>query len=132
MEPFLQRMFSISNGHPVKNPLPRSIVSEKKLQLRHASMYSDPDSQSTYTSVIPPPPSRTQVKKVSTSVPHDVIGQRVAAAERQDSTSPVISPHQSPPTSPVTWRKHSKQHPSGGNTGLKQGLGFLWKSTAGS
>ncbi|XP_043551283.1 ralBP1-associated Eps domain-containing protein 1 isoform X4 [Chiloscyllium plagiosum] len=78
-------------------------------------MYSDPDSQGTYTSVIPPPPSRTQVKKVSTSVPHDVIGQRVAAAERQDSTSPVISPHQSPPTSPVAWRKHSKQHPSGGS-----------------
>ncbi|XP_048391994.1 ralBP1-associated Eps domain-containing protein 1 isoform X2 [Stegostoma tigrinum] len=78
-------------------------------------MYSDPDSQSTYTSVIPPPPSRTQVKKVSASVPHDVIGQRVAAAERQDSTSPVISPHQSPPTSPVIWRKHSKQHQSGGS-----------------
>ncbi|XP_041029204.1 ralBP1-associated Eps domain-containing protein 1 isoform X4 [Carcharodon carcharias] len=78
-------------------------------------MYSDPDSQGTYTSVIPPPPSRTQVKKVSTSVPHDVIAQRVTSTERQDSTSPVISPHQSPPSSPVAWRKHSKQHPSGGS-----------------
>ncbi|XP_078085571.1 ralBP1-associated Eps domain-containing protein 1 isoform X3 [Mustelus asterias] len=78
-------------------------------------MYSDPDSQGTYTSVIPPPPSRTQVKKVSANVPHDVIAQRVASTERQDSTSPVISPHQSPPSSPVGWRKHSKQHPSGGS-----------------
>ncbi|XP_067844671.1 ralBP1-associated Eps domain-containing protein 1 isoform X5 [Heptranchias perlo] len=78
-------------------------------------MYSDPDSQGTYTSVIPPPPSRTQVKKVSTSVPHDVIAQRVPATEQQDSTSPVVSPHQSPPSSPIAWRKHSKQHPSRGS-----------------
>uniref|UniRef100_UPI00398E7DBC ralBP1-associated Eps domain-containing protein 1 isoform X6 n=1 Tax=Pristiophorus japonicus TaxID=55135 RepID=UPI00398E7DBC len=78
-------------------------------------MYSDPDSQGTYTSVIPPPPSRTQVKKVSTSVPHDVIAQRVPASEQQDSTSPVVSPHQSPPSSPIAWRKHSKQHQSGGS-----------------
>ncbi|XP_038672364.1 ralBP1-associated Eps domain-containing protein 1 isoform X4 [Scyliorhinus canicula] len=78
-------------------------------------MYSDPDSQGTYTSVIPPPPSRTQVKKVSTNVPHDVIAQRVASTERQDSTSPVLSPHQSPPSSPIAWSKHSKQHPSGGS-----------------
>ncbi|XP_055495159.1 ralBP1-associated Eps domain-containing protein 1 isoform X1 [Leucoraja erinacea] len=78
-------------------------------------MYSDLDSQGTYTSAIPPPPSRIQVKKVSTSVPHDVIAQRVPATEQQDSTSPVVSPHHSPPSSPVAWRKHSKQHPSGGS-----------------
>ncbi|XP_078413595.1 ralBP1-associated Eps domain-containing protein 1 isoform X3 [Cetorhinus maximus] len=99
----------------VKDPLSCSAVSENKQQLRHASMYSDPDSQGTYTSVIPPPPSRTQVKKVSTSAPHDVIAQRVTSTERQDSTSPVISPHQSPPSSPIAWRKHSKQRPSGGS-----------------
>ncbi|GCB69434.1 hypothetical protein scyTo_0012427, partial [Scyliorhinus torazame] len=96
----------------VKDPLSYSAFSENKQQLRHASMYSDPDSQGTYTSVIPPPPSRTQVKKVSTNVPHDVIAQRVASTERQDSTSPVISPHQSPLSSPIAW---SKQHPSGGS-----------------
>ncbi|XP_069786828.1 ralBP1-associated Eps domain-containing protein 1 isoform X2 [Narcine bancroftii] len=81
-------------------------------------MYSDPDSQGTYTSVIPPPPSRTQVKKVSTSVPHDVIAPRVPGTEQplhQDSVSPVVSPHHSPPSSPIAWRKHSKQHPSGGS-----------------
>uniref|UniRef100_A0A4W3HCG0 RALBP1 associated Eps domain containing 1 n=1 Tax=Callorhinchus milii TaxID=7868 RepID=A0A4W3HCG0_CALMI len=77
-------------------------------------MYSDPDSQGTYTGVIPPPPSRTQVKKVSTSAPHDVMPQRVPATEQQDSTSPVVSPQQSPPSSPLIWRKHGKQHPSGG------------------
>ncbi|XP_042189023.1 ralBP1-associated Eps domain-containing protein 1 isoform X5 [Callorhinchus milii] len=78
-------------------------------------MYSDPDSQGTYTGVIPPPPSRTQVKKVSTSAPHDVMPQRVPATEQQDSTSPVVSPQQSPPSSPLIWRKHGKQHPSGGS-----------------
>uniref|UniRef100_A0A8C0GVD1 RALBP1 associated Eps domain containing 1 n=1 Tax=Chelonoidis abingdonii TaxID=106734 RepID=A0A8C0GVD1_CHEAB len=31
-----------------------------------------------------------------------------------ESTSPVVSPQQSPPTSPHTWRKHNR-HPSGGN-----------------
>lgn len=30
-------------------------------------------------------------------------------------TSPVVSPHQSPPTSPPSWRKHQRQ-PSGGAT----------------
>ncbi|XP_072907897.1 ralBP1-associated Eps domain-containing protein 1 isoform X7 [Hemitrygon akajei] len=81
-------------------------------------MYSESDNQvqGTYTSVIPPPPSRTQVKKVSTGVPHDVVTQRVPATEQQqDSVSPVVSPHHSPPSSPVAWRKQSKQHPSGGN-----------------
>ncbi|XP_032881871.1 ralBP1-associated Eps domain-containing protein 1 isoform X2 [Amblyraja radiata] len=98
-----------------EDPLHKSVVSTNKLKLRHASMYSDPESQGTYTSVIPPPPSRIQVKKVSTSVPHDVIAQRVPATEQQDSTSPVVSPHHSPLSSPVAWRKHSKQHPSGGS-----------------
>lgn len=32
-----------------------------------------------------------------------------------EATSPVVSPHQSPPTSPHSWRKHKRQH-SGGNT----------------
>lgn len=31
-----------------------------------------------------------------------------------DTTSPVVSPHQSPPTSPHAWRKHKRQA-SGGN-----------------
>ncbi|XP_072121886.1 ralBP1-associated Eps domain-containing protein 1 isoform X3 [Mobula birostris] len=100
-----------------KDPLPKSVVSENKQELRRASMYSESDNQvqGTYTSVIPPPPSRTQVKKVSTSVPHDVVTQRVPATEQQDSVSPVVSPHHSPPSSPVAWRKQSKQHPSGGS-----------------
>ncbi|XP_062912519.1 ralBP1-associated Eps domain-containing protein 1 isoform X4 [Mobula hypostoma] len=100
-----------------KDPLPKSVVSENKQELRRASMYSESDNQvqGTYTSVIPPPPSRTQVKKVSTSVPHDVVAQRVPATEQQDSVSPVVSPHHSPPSSPVAWRKQSKQHSSGGS-----------------
>lgn len=32
-----------------------------------------------------------------------------------EATSPVVSPQQSPPTSPHSWRKHKRQH-SGGNT----------------
>ncbi|XP_059842635.1 ralBP1-associated Eps domain-containing protein 1 isoform X7 [Hypanus sabinus] len=101
-----------------KDPLPKSVFSENKQELRCASMYSESDNQvqGTYTSVIPPPPSRTQVKKVSTGVPHDVVTQRVPATEQQqDSVSPVVSPHHSPPSSPVAWRKQSKQHPSGGS-----------------
>ncbi|XP_054050197.1 ralBP1-associated Eps domain-containing protein 1 isoform X7 [Rissa tridactyla] len=34
--------------------------------------------------------------------------------QEKESTSPVVSPQQSPPTSPHTWRKHNR-HPSGGN-----------------
>ena len=34
-------------------------------------------------------------------------------------TSPVVSPHQSPPTSPHSWRKHKRQH-SGGNADRQQ------------
>ncbi|XP_067901628.1 ralBP1-associated Eps domain-containing protein 1 isoform X7 [Heterodontus francisci] len=92
----------------VKDPLPRSAVSENKQQLRHASMYSDPDSQGTYTSVIPPPPSRTQVKKVSTSVPHDVIAQRVAVTERQ---VPILHPQLS-----LLTNHHHLHQLLGGNT----------------
>nr|XP_056708898.1 ralBP1-associated Eps domain-containing protein 1 isoform X7 [Euleptes europaea] len=59
----------------------------------------------------PPPPGRIQVKKGSVS--HDVVQQR-PSTDQQESTSPVVSPQQSPPTSPHSWRKHSR-HPSGGN-----------------
>lgn len=43
-------------------------------------------------------------------------------------TSPVISPHQSPPTSPHSWRKHKRQH-SGGNADRQQvvaATGAVW------
>lgn len=47
-------------------------------------------------------------------------------------TSPVVSPHQSPPTSPHSWRKHKRQH-SGGNADRQPvvaaagaGAGAVW------
>ncbi|XP_006642987.2 ralBP1-associated Eps domain-containing protein 1 isoform X1 [Lepisosteus oculatus] len=95
-------------------PLPRFVVGKNEQESRHAAMYSsDAENQGTYSGVIPPPPGRIQVKKVSG---HEVIQPRAQTAEAQpDSTSPVVSPHQSPPASPHTWRKH-KRHPSGGNS----------------
>uniref|UniRef100_A0A670HQG0 RALBP1 associated Eps domain containing 1 n=1 Tax=Podarcis muralis TaxID=64176 RepID=A0A670HQG0_PODMU len=93
-------------------PLPRFVMSKNEQELRHSSLYSsDPDNPSSYSGAIPPPPGRIQVKKGSVS--HDVVQQR-PTTDQQESTSPVVSPQQSPPTSPHTWRKHSR-HPSGGN-----------------
>nr|XP_060609442.1 ralBP1-associated Eps domain-containing protein 1 isoform X1 [Anolis sagrei ordinatus] len=91
-------------------PLPRFVMSKNEQELRH-SYSSDADNSSSYSGAIPPPPGRIQVKKGSVS--HDVVQQR-STTDQQESTSPVVSPQQSPPTSPHTWRKHSR-HPSGGN-----------------
>ncbi|XP_007101094.1 ralBP1-associated Eps domain-containing protein 1 isoform X8 [Physeter macrocephalus] len=94
-------------------PLPRFVASKNDQESRHAASYSsDSENQGSYSGVIPPPPGRGQVKKVSTS--HDTVQPRTSA-DQQEPVSPVVSPQQSPPTSPHTWRKHSR-HPSGGNS----------------
>ncbi|XP_066556655.1 ralBP1-associated Eps domain-containing protein 1 isoform X2 [Amia ocellicauda] len=95
-------------------PLPRFVVGKNEQESRHVAMYSDSENQGTYSAVIPPPPpGRIQAKKVSG---HEVIPPHVPTAEPQgESTSPVVSPDQSPPTSPHEWRKHQR-HPSGGNS----------------
>ncbi|XP_009586074.1 PREDICTED: ralBP1-associated Eps domain-containing protein 1 isoform X2 [Fulmarus glacialis] len=93
-------------------PLPRFVVSKNEQESRHTALYSsDADNPASYSGVIPPPPGRIQVKKGSVS--HDTVQQRTST-DQQESTSPVVSPQQSPPTSPHTWRKHNR-HPSGGN-----------------
>uniref|UniRef100_A0A803VLU4 RALBP1 associated Eps domain containing 1 n=1 Tax=Ficedula albicollis TaxID=59894 RepID=A0A803VLU4_FICAL len=94
-------------------PLPRFVVSKNEQESRHTTLYSsDADNPASYSGVIPPPPpGRIQVKKGSVS--HDAVQQRTST-DQQESTSPVVSPQQSPPTSPHTWRKHNR-HPSGGN-----------------
>ncbi|KAM4680213.1 ralBP1-associated Eps domain-containing protein 1 isoform 9-T9 [Amazona ochrocephala] len=93
-------------------PLPRFAMTKNEQESRHAALYpSDADNSASYSGVIPPPPGRIQVKKGSVS--HDAVQQRTST-DQQESTSPVVSPQQSPPTSPHTWRKHSR-HPSGGN-----------------
>ncbi|KAM4632720.1 ralBP1-associated Eps domain-containing protein 1 isoform 2-T3 [Polymixia lowei] len=103
-------------------PLPRFVVGKNEAEARHAALYQDTDSQGLYSSgagVIPRPPGRGQQNKKapssSASVPvHEVIQPLAPTIESQpDSTSPVVSPHQSPPTSPHSWRKHKRQ-PSGG------------------
>uniref|UniRef100_A0A8C3RMY4 RALBP1 associated Eps domain containing 1 n=1 Tax=Chelydra serpentina TaxID=8475 RepID=A0A8C3RMY4_CHESE len=93
-------------------PLPRFVGPKNEQELRHTALYSsDADNSTPYSGVIPPPPGRVQVKKGSVS--HDA-GQQRTSTDQQESTSPVVSPQQSPPTSPHTWRKHNR-HPSGGN-----------------
>nr|XP_035953786.1 ralBP1-associated Eps domain-containing protein 1 isoform X6 [Halichoerus grypus] len=94
-------------------PLPRFVASKNEQESRHAASYSsDSENQGPYSGVIPPPPGRGQVKKGSVS--HDTVQPRTSA-DQQEPASPVVSPQQSPPTSPHTWRKHSR-HPSGGNS----------------
>ncbi|XP_073929600.1 ralBP1-associated Eps domain-containing protein 1 isoform X6 [Castor canadensis] len=94
-------------------PLPRFVASKNEQESRHAASYSsDSENQGSYSGVIPPPPGRGQVKKGSIS--HDTVQPR-APADQQEPASPVVSPQQSPPTSPHSWRKHSR-HPSGGNS----------------
>uniref|UniRef100_A0A8C0QH20 RALBP1 associated Eps domain containing 1 n=1 Tax=Canis lupus familiaris TaxID=9615 RepID=A0A8C0QH20_CANLF len=94
-------------------PLPRFVASKNEQESRHAASYSsDSENQGSYSGVIPPPPGRGQVKKGS--VNHDTVQPRTSA-DQQEPASPVVSPQQSPPTSPHTWRKHSR-HPSGGNS----------------
>ncbi|XP_030344923.1 ralBP1-associated Eps domain-containing protein 1 isoform X19 [Strigops habroptila] len=93
-------------------PLPRFVMTKNEQESRHTALYSsDADNSASYSGVIPPPPGRIQVKKGSVS--HDAVQQRTST-DQQESTSPVVSPQQSPPTSPHTWRKHNR-HPSGGN-----------------
>ncbi|XP_039562781.1 ralBP1-associated Eps domain-containing protein 1 isoform X14 [Passer montanus] len=106
-------------------PLPRFVVSKNEQESRHTALYSsDADTPASYSGVIPPPPpGRVQVKKGSVS--HDAVQQRTST-DQQESTSPVVSPQQSPPTSPHTWRKHNC-HPSGGNNERPlAGPGPLW------
>ncbi|CAD7684458.1 unnamed protein product [Nyctereutes procyonoides] len=94
-------------------PLPRFVASKNEQESRHAASYSsDSENQGSYSGVIPPPPGRGQVKKGSVS--HDTVQPRTSA-DQQEPASPIVSPQQSPPTSPHTWRKHS-HHPSGGNS----------------
>ncbi|KAG8444411.1 hypothetical protein GDO86_009555 [Hymenochirus boettgeri] len=108
-------------------PLPKFIVSKNEQDSRHPTGHgSEGDNSSSFPGVIPPPPGRIQVKKGSVS--HEVIQTRVSS-EQQESTSPVVSPQQSPPTSPHSWKKHSR-HASGGNndrpvTGSSSGDG-VW------
>uniref|UniRef100_A0A672IXC1 RALBP1 associated Eps domain containing 1 n=1 Tax=Salarias fasciatus TaxID=181472 RepID=A0A672IXC1_SALFA len=91
-------------------PLPRFVVGKNEAEARHAALYQDTDSGGLYpapgAAVIPRPPGRGHQNKkgppTSTSLP------------QPEATSPVVSPHQSPPTSPHSWRKHKRQH-SGGN-----------------
>ncbi|XP_069464207.1 ralBP1-associated Eps domain-containing protein 1 isoform X2 [Ambystoma mexicanum] len=106
-------------------PLPRFVVSKNDQESRHGAMYSsDSDSQSAYSGVIPPPPpSRIQPKKGSVS--HEILKQRTSS-EQQESTSPVVSPQQSPPTSPHTWRKHSRHSSGGNNERPVTGSGPFW------
>ncbi|XP_059556473.1 ralBP1-associated Eps domain-containing protein 1 isoform X13 [Myotis daubentonii] len=93
-------------------PLPRFVASKNEQESRHAASYSsDSENQGSYSGVIPPPPGRGQVKKGSVS--HDTVQSRTST-DQQEPASPVVSPQQSPPTSPHTWRKHNR-HPSGGN-----------------
>nr|XP_048281175.1 ralBP1-associated Eps domain-containing protein 1 isoform X7 [Myodes glareolus] len=94
-------------------PLPRFVASKNEQESRHAASYSsDSESQGSYSGVIPPPPGRGQVKKGPGS--HDAVQPR-PSADQQEPASPVVSPQQSPPASPHTWRKHNR-HPSGGNS----------------
>ncbi|KAL7987720.1 hypothetical protein Chor_006639 [Crotalus horridus] len=105
-------------------PLPRFVMSKNEQELRHSSLYSsDADNSSSYSGAIPPPPGRIQAKKGSVS--HDIVQQR-PSTDQQESTSPVVSPQQSPPTSPNSWRRHSR-HPSGGNNERSvAGQGPFW------
>uniref|UniRef100_A0A8C5LQG8 RALBP1 associated Eps domain containing 1 n=1 Tax=Leptobrachium leishanense TaxID=445787 RepID=A0A8C5LQG8_9ANUR len=105
-------------------PLPRFLVPKNEQDSRQMAAHgSDGDNPASYSGVIPPPPpGRVQVKKGSVS--HDIIQPRAPA--EQDSTSPLVSPQQSPPTSPHTWRKHSR-HASGGNSDRPvTGSGPFW------
>uniref|UniRef100_A0A8C5LAF4 RalBP1 associated Eps domain containing protein n=1 Tax=Jaculus jaculus TaxID=51337 RepID=A0A8C5LAF4_JACJA len=94
-------------------PLPRFVASKNEQESRHAASHSsDAESQGSYSGVIPPPPGRGQVKKGSVS--HDTMQPR-SSSDQQEPASPVVSPQQSPPASPHSWRKHNR-HPSGGNS----------------
>ncbi|XP_051511108.1 ralBP1-associated Eps domain-containing protein 1-like isoform X5 [Myxocyprinus asiaticus] len=105
-------------------PLPRFVMSKNEQEARHAVMFADAENQGPYSGVIPRPPGRVQTKKVSA---HEMIQPCVATVDPQpDTTSPVVSPHQSPPTSPHSWRKHKRQA-SGGNVDRQHSVpGVVW------
>uniref|UniRef100_A0A672IZJ5 RALBP1 associated Eps domain containing 1 n=1 Tax=Salarias fasciatus TaxID=181472 RepID=A0A672IZJ5_SALFA len=100
-------------------PLPRFVVGKNEAEARHAALYQDTDSGGLYpapgAAVIPRPPGRGHQNKkgppTSTSLYILFVS---TCAQQPEATSPVVSPHQSPPTSPHSWRKHKRQH-SGGN-----------------
>ncbi|XP_075780414.1 ralBP1-associated Eps domain-containing protein 1 isoform X6 [Pelodiscus sinensis] len=105
-------------------PLPRFVGPKNEQELRHTALYSsDADNSTSYSGVIPPPPGRVQVKKGSVS--HDAVQQRTST-DQQESTSPVVSPQQSPPTSPHIWRKHHRHSSGGNNERPIAGPGPLW------
>ncbi|XP_062857809.1 ralBP1-associated Eps domain-containing protein 1 isoform X2 [Trichomycterus rosablanca] len=105
-------------------PLPRFVVVKNEQEARHASVYPDSENQGPYSSLIPRPPGRVQSKKVST---HEVIQPCVPPVDPQpDTTSPVVSPHQSPPTSPHAWRKHKRQASGGTVDRQAAGAGAAW------
>ncbi|XP_069582041.1 ralBP1-associated Eps domain-containing protein 1 isoform X4 [Ranitomeya imitator] len=104
-------------------PLPRFLVSKNEQDSRHSVAHgSDGDNSSSYSGVIPPPPGRTNVKK--SSVSHDAIPSH--GPTEQESTSPVVSPEQSPPSSPHSWRKHSRHASGGNNERAVSGSGPFW------
>ncbi|XP_051954411.1 ralBP1-associated Eps domain-containing protein 1-like isoform X5 [Xyrauchen texanus] len=105
-------------------PLPRFVMSKNEQEARHAVMFADAENQGPYSGVIPRPPGRVPTKKVSA---HEMIQPGVATVDPQpDTTSPVVSPHQSPPTSPHSWRKHKRQA-SGGNVDRQHSVpGVVW------
>ncbi|XP_065112274.2 ralBP1-associated Eps domain-containing protein 1 isoform X3 [Paramisgurnus dabryanus] len=105
-------------------PLPRFVMGKNEQDMRHAGMFTDVENQGPYSGVIPRPPGRGQAKKVSA---HEMIQPCVPTVEPQpDTTSPVVSPHQSPPTSPHAWRKHKRQA-SGGNIERQPSVpGVVW------
>ncbi|KAM8947791.1 ralBP1-associated Eps domain-containing protein 1 isoform 2-T2 [Pelodytes ibericus] len=104
-------------------PLPRFLVPKNEQDSRQTATHgSDGDNPASYSGVIPPPPGRIQVKKGSVS--HDVTQTRGPAD--QQSTSPVVSPQQSPPTSPHSWRKHSRHASGGNNERPVTGSGPFW------
>ncbi|XP_019063350.2 ralBP1-associated Eps domain-containing protein 1 isoform X9 [Fukomys damarensis] len=105
-------------------PLPRFVASKNEQESRHAASYSsDSENQGSYSGVIPPPPGRGQVKKGSIS--HDAVQPR-ASADQQEPASPIVSPQQSPPTSPHTWRKHNRHSSGGNNERPLAGPGPFW------
>ncbi|XP_051951580.1 ralBP1-associated Eps domain-containing protein 1 isoform X4 [Xyrauchen texanus] len=105
-------------------PLPRFVMGKNELETRHAAMFADAENQGPFSGIIPRPPGRVQTKKVST---HEMIQPCVPTVDPQpDTTSPVVSPHQSPPTSPHVWRKHKRQA-SGGNLDRQPSVpGVVW------
>ena len=83
-------------------PLLKFVASKDEQECHHATSYSsDSENQGSYAGRTPLPAGRGQVKKESTN--HDTV-QPHASLDKQEPAFPVVSPQQSPPTSPNTWR----------------------------